>query len=152
MSRSRRRTRDSSHITNSQLRFSQSQFGLTPYDLSRQYKFDFDSALRSYEDRRTFHPEGSFRPAASFNRPRHRLVVSGYPKRDSVVRSSRNYRFNKLSSLSGTPAHIMFERPRKVVMCVRRQMRREVLHAYRKTGRGGQRRPRWNWYSRVRCK
>jgi len=46
-----------------------------------------------------------------------------------------------------------FSHPWQVIVCVRRKRRREVLHALRKTGRGGskQRKPRRNFWSEVRC-
>lgn len=36
--------------------------------------------------------------------------------------------------------------------CRRRRARTEVLHAQRKTGRGGQRKPKWTQESRMRCR
>lgn len=44
-----------------------------------------------------------------------------------------------------------FETPRRVPVCIRREARRRVLHALRKTGRGS--RPgKWTAQSFVRCK
>lgn len=88
--------------------------------------------LRSIEDRRTFYPERATRPASSFSRPRHRLEVSpGY---------------NIL------PFGVRFEEPRKVLVCVRRKQRREVLFAMKRTGKGGgKRRHKRGPYSDVRC-
>lgn len=145
-----KKTRGNTSTAKSHLRFSQSQFGITPYDLSRQTSFNFEGALRDLEDRREWHPEGPFRPARSFRSSRHRLVVAGYPK---VSQSPPRGRFrNAARSSFGPAAHVTFEVPEQVAICVRRRRRREVLFARRKTGRGGQRRPRWNWYSKVRCR
>lgn len=41
---------------------------------------------------------------------------------------------------------------RQTMVCVDRQQRREVLHALRKTGKSGQKRPEYNWKSKVHCK
>ena len=42
--------------------------------------------------------------------------------------------------------------PRAASVCVGRQKRREVLHALKKTGRVGQKRPKFTWKSRVKCR
>lgn len=102
------------------------------------------SPLIEIEDRRTFHPERDFRPARSFDAPRHRLVVRAATPRNP----------DRFSSLRAFPSpHVSFHAPHKVLICVRRARRREVLHALRKTGRGRgrQRTPRRNWLSDVTC-
>lgn len=49
---------------------------------------------------------------------------------------------------------LSFSLPKKTIVCIRRKVRRAVLHALQKTGRGGgpQKRPRWSAASRIRCK
>ena len=49
---------------------------------------------------------------------------------------------------------LSFSSPKKTFVCIRRKVRRAVLHALQKTGRGGgpQKRPRWSDASRIRCK
>lgn len=49
------------------------------------------------------------------------------------------------------PAFVGFEEPASVITCVRRKQRKQVLHAKRKTGKSGQKRPRRNRNSEVRC-
>lgn len=89
--------------------------------------------LRSIEDRRTFYPERALRPASLFSQPRHRLQVS----------PGSNFKL---------PVGVSFEDPRRVLICVRRKQRREVLHALKRTGRGaGKRRHRKGPYTDVRC-
>lgn len=103
--------------------------------------------LSDVEDRRTYHPEGSFAPARSFSKPRHRLVaVDRRPKKNQV--------FSHFGSrgISGTKAIIAFKAPDKVLVCVRRSIRKQVLHALNKSGRRGQRKPRFNYYSSVSCR
>lgn len=48
----------------------------------------------------------------------------------------------------------MFSQPDLVSVCVRRQRRREVLHAFNRTGRGGARARRYrrNYYSDISCR
>lgn len=106
--------------------------------LFSQSLLNIGALLRSIEDRRTFHPERAYRPARSFNKAVHRLVMS--PK----VSGPRTP--GKL------PLGVHFEAPKKVLICVRRERRREVLHALKKTGKGSSRKfKRRNFYSDVRC-
>lgn len=94
--------------------------------------------LSLVEDRRQFHPERDFRPARSFfNRPR--LVVRAARKAPNVSKSL-------MASLSH---RIGFEVPKRVVTCIRRKERREVLIAM---GAGGSHKPkRRNYWSSVQC-
>lgn len=56
-------------------------------------------------------------------------------------------------ALHNAPMQVIgFEHPKRVLICLRRKARREVLHALKKTGRGhGGGRKRRNAYSNVRC-
>lgn len=100
--------------------------------------------LRLFEDRRAWHPDRPNRPVMSFNRSRHRLVA-----RDPLTRRRgriwRSYR--------GVNARIGFADPDRVLVCVRRRKRREVLFAKRKTGRGVKKRhPRFTELSKISCR
>lgn len=100
--------------------------------------------LTVFEDRRTFHPERDQRPARSFSKALHRLVVKE-PLRNPD-------RFASLRAFPASiPTRIGFEDPKRVLICVRRKRRKEVLHALKKTGRGGQKKPRRSWYSSISC-
>lgn len=98
--------------------------------------------LTVYEDRRKWHPEGTRAPARSFSSTRHRLRAV-LPKRVQGTFS--------LSSLYSPPIAVGFREPNRVLICVRRQIRREVLHAKRIAGGSGFKKPKYNEYSRVRC-
>lgn len=92
--------------------------------------------LRVFEDRRSFYPERVYRPALStsrrgFARVRERAAL---PRPSSMLRDLR----------------FQFAVPQKVIICVRRKQRREVLHALGKT-RGGSGRKRRNSWSNVSC-
>lgn len=102
--------------------------------------------LTHYEDRRLWHPENNNAPAKSFNRSRHRLIV---PKRNNRSVSAPSYSLHHL--FEALPVTIGFEAPKKVLVCVRRKVRKEILFALNKTGKRGQKRPRWNEYSHVQC-
>lgn len=101
------------------------------------------SSFSIIEDRRLFHPLGDFRPARSFlARPRPRLVIADV----NVNRGRRKVTPYKV------PSQIGFSVPRDVVVCVRRKQRKEVLHAFKFTGRGsGSGRKRRNYWSDVSC-
>lgn len=148
MARRSRRGRDTPVITNPRLPLN--DYVLSPYDRARQLNFDF----RPIEDRREWHPEGPQRPARSLYRALHRLTLV-QPEQPSPRRPQR--RSTGLRNFPGgdyTRATVAFEDAPHVMVCVRRQMRREVLHAFGKTGRGQkkQRRPRRNWLSAVSCR
>lgn len=91
--------------------------------------------LELFEDRRLFHPD-PLPPAASFHTPRHRLVV---PKKHRVGRGA-------------LPHFLGFQAPKRVLICVRRKIRKEVLHAYKKTGPGSGRPKRRGPYSGISCR
>lgn len=98
------------------------------------------SHILELEDRRRFEPVDTF-PRALFHRSA-RLVVS---PNVNVGRKRGN-----LSS--GLPAHIQFNVPREVALCVRRKQRRAVIFAKRKTGKGARaRHRRRNFWSNIRC-
>lgn len=98
--------------------------------------------LTDFEDRRQFHPDGVFQSPKVLFPPRSRVVARARqgPKAQNPVRGGL-VRFPSLS----------FSVPNKVLICVRRKQRKEVLFAKRKAGRGGQKRPRRNWYSEISC-
>lgn len=100
------------------------------------------SILSDIEDRRTYHPDGPARPARSIDRPTHTLTLPVHPKN---VNKSR-------SDLSSLPRTVQFQAPKKVLVCIRRQQRKEVLFALRKTGKGAKaRKHRRSFYSDIRC-
>ena len=92
------------------------------------------NTLRDIEDRRTFHPEGQKRPARSLNRSQHRLVLPDKKTSPSL------------------PHRVQFDAPKKVLICIRRKQRKEVLFAKRKTGKGARaRRHRRSYFSEITC-
>lgn len=47
---------------------------------------------------------------------------------------------------------VSFHAPRRAIICARRAIRREVMFATNKSGRGGQRKPRRNSRSYIKCR
>lgn len=103
--------------------------------------------LRVYEDRREWHPD-RVRPAASFSQPRHRLrsVVRAAMHPTGLAKSLFS------SSFEQVPARIGFVNPKKVLICVRRNIRKQIMHALGRAGKKGQKKPRRNAYSQISCK
>lgn len=98
--------------------------------------------LSEIEDRRTYHPLGSDRPA----------LYSVAPLQVKDRRPSPRQRRAGFRPHSQTKGVIAFAEPDQVVLCVRRKERREVLFAKRfhKRGRGGPRRR--NWTTQISCR
>lgn len=100
--------------------------------------------LSVYEDRREYHPD-PVRPAAGFLRSRHRLMLPQVTKKPAGV--------GQRASIFPAPSHrITFRSPSSTIVCVRRNQRKEVLHAIGKAGKRGQRRPRQNAFSEISCR
>lgn len=91
------------------------------------------SPLLEFEDRRTWHPDGLNRPARASVRSATRLLPT------------RSYS-------SVVSPGVRFAVPGQVLVCVRRQARREVIFAKRLAGRSGGGKRRRNPYSSVSCK
>lgn len=108
--------------------------------------------LSSFEDRRRFHPEGSGRPAKTFRAISARFKVGGITlakarRPEGSVWDARSQGYEPL------PFKIGFVEPSRVLVCVRRKIRREVIHALginklRGLGRGG---VRFNENSKFSC-
>ena len=111
--------------------------------LPRSTVFDVKNQLFLFEDRRSFNPESIYAPARSFSKTRHRLIIPRVAKAPARGRPKQLELF--------PPAHIGFRAPEKVLICVRRKMRKEVMFATGKAGKAGQKKPRRNEYSEVHC-
>lgn len=151
-----RRRRENTYFTNRRLPSPtrpRSHLRLAPSPSSYSNNF-----LRQIEDRRTFHPLGPYRPARSFTTSRHLLTVPRFTNRNlgpprPYVNVNQPIRdIQRRSRSTALPHQIGFERPDSVLVCVRRRQRREVLHALKKTGRAGQKRPRFTEYSTITCR
>lgn len=102
-------------------------------------------ALQEVEDNRLFHPDGSDRAARTSR---------GTGSRQAARAARRTRHAASVGALYHAPSHIIgfINKPwNPVVHCVRRKVRREVLHALKRTrsGRGG--RKRRNWRSDIKC-
>lgn len=97
-------------------------------------------ALGLIEDRRTFEP--GLKP---YNRSLRQMTV-GKPARLHLVENTR------YSAPSQTKALVAFQEPDKLPLCVRRGIRKQVLHAKGVAGsKKPQNKPRRNEWSDVSC-
>lgn len=99
-------------------------------------------SLSLVEDRRHFHPAGDFRPARSRRSANHRLDAADRRLRSPVP----------VWKSESIPSRVVFHAPKSVLICVRRNRRREVLFASGGASKRHKRRPRRNWFSAVSCR
>jgi hypothetical protein len=86
--------------------------------------------LTELEDRRTYRPDRSVRAPAAVQRKDTRLNTFPSPARLAAYG---------------------FQNPHNVALCVRRKVRKEVIHAIRVAGKTGLKRPKRNFWSNVKC-
>lgn len=103
--------------------------------------------LRQFEDRRTWHPLGAQRPARSFTNAFHRLKAVRRMVGDPVGRYVARSVYE-----TGVPRAVGFVSPSRVLVCVRRKMRKAVLHAFGFTGKGSGGAGRRSEYSSISCR
>lgn len=121
------RTRDASRIAKVSLR-------------SSPHRPRISSDFTRVQDTRLFHPKKVLQYVE--NIPLYRTA----PKPRIVARRSQVF------TASRSPAtRLQFSSPFRVLVCVRRKIRKEVLHAFRKTGKGGQKRPLRTRYRDISC-
>lgn len=101
--------------------------------------------LKEWEDRRTYHPEGRFRPAMAVPKSARIMVDRPVTKKHTKL-SDRLYK----NALRGF-GKIAFRDPARVLLCIRRKERREVLHALNRTSPGRGKKKRKNFWSAIRC-
>lgn len=119
----------------------------------------FETPLQEIEDRRTFHPSGVHRPIRMISTAApSTLTLRDRKYSKTAAKFGRQWRSPLFRGLgaklsSQTKASLAHEMPERVIACVRRKQRKEVLHAQRKTGRSGRitRRRRRNETSKYRC-
>ncbi|MEM2002469.1 MAG: hypothetical protein QXT77_07490 [Candidatus Methanomethylicaceae archaeon] len=118
---------------------------------------NYERAKQLYSDRRRFNPTKTISPPYSTLPLAHRLVDK------AITVRQRRRRFHARISYFTDPTYtvrtyvrsrIGFSLPRRVEVCIRRQIRKEVLFARRKTGAGKpkQKRPVRNIWSAISCR
>lgn len=105
--------------------------------------------LRDIEDRRLFHPEGPARPARTVRGLPAKVRVSDPRPR---VQSGLGSSFGDRWSDAVVPYGLTFKDASRVLVCARREQRRQVLHARGVAGSKNLQRPRFNLDSKISCK
>lgn len=98
-----------------------------------------DDNNRFIEDRRRYNPEPIRRPK-TIKAATAPIVSAPLP----AIQSN-----NKRPTLQRIQQR--FALPKETLVCVRRKMRKEVLHALNKAGKGGQRRQKRTEHSNTKC-
>lgn len=108
-------------------------------------------AVLASEDRRTFHPEKLNRPVLNVHgRPAAQVLADRPRSLKKPSARQQAFRWGK-DVASQTKAVLTFAQPSKVAVCVRRGVRREVLHALKRTGKGAGSSRRRSWTSKIGC-
>lgn len=109
------------------------------------------SEWRLYDDKRRFTPSGMVSPAISpFQRRIPYTLIPKSPSRRSIQRGNR-LGYDPQTAFK-TMSTIAFSKPNATIVCMRRAERKQVLHAFNKTGKTGQRAPRLNYMSKISCR
>lgn len=110
-----------------------------------------DVPLAQIEDRRLFHPLRQYRPPRRLDGTTARIgVADRRPSRQQVKRSFATKQHHAIRSQ--TKGFLTFQEPANVVVCVRRQRRKEVLFATGGAGKRSKRPPRRNAFSSISCR
>lgn len=100
--------------------------------------------VNTFEDRRTWHPEPDFARSP-------KTAPSGRPAMVVVPKAHPAPKNRSWAVLGPPPATLAFERPRVTPVCVRRQTRRQVLHALGRAG-GRVKPPTRGPFSHLSCR
>jgi len=134
MSKRSRRRRDTNDLSLTQLLPSpplfRTSFTINPY-----------SVLREIEDNRYYSPDPV--PLRSDGQPVH------YRAREPHADPARHLR--KFTAQTKAVIGVVNNPLNPAILCVRRRIRKEVLHAFKKTGKGGNRKPRFTERSKIKC-
>lgn len=104
--------------------------------LSQKYKTTPVSNLQAYEDRRRWHPELAERPQITLSQVPARYRVKSVTYKQKHPQISRAQSYSELA-FQQPSFRIGYINPDRVLLCVRRQVRREVLHAKQIAGGRG---------------
>lgn len=127
-------------------------FGLS--SLPRTQNVSKKSDFRLLGDGRTWHPEGKARPFFELWRGASKVVAE--TDRDRWERIHRGLDrpnpFSKpVQKRLESMAILKFSWPKRVVICLKRQIRREIMHALGVAGKSGLRPPLMRPESRIKC-
>lgn len=105
---------------------------------------------REVEDNRRWDPAIQKR-AKTLSGGRPRIVAKSNVKRGPGGRPLKRSYFGQAHSVSGVTSRLRFKVPHDVLVCLRRKIRREVIHAFKLNKKGGGGRRRRNYNSSIDC-
>jgi len=105
--------------------------------LAVRSRLPIGNRLALIQDLRSFSFEPATRPARLFTG----AVSSVWAEPAPIKKRGR----------SSVPYQIAFRAPAETLVCVRRSRRKQVLFAFKKTGKRGQRKPRRSKWSSIKC-
>lgn len=121
---------------------------LSPVSIGPAVEPDLSPVLSDVEDGRVWHPDPD-RGALTIGGRFASVVVHSRPV---IARSKPIWSWKGLPVGVQVPVGVRFESPLKVVTCLRRKIRRNVIFALDKGGKGsGKRQPRRTWRSDIKC-
>lgn len=77
-----------------------------------------------------------------------RIFTPDRTKKNRYIQNS-NYKLKETGS--HLRPKLSFQDPLRLQVCIRRKTRRQVMFAKKKAGKAGQRKPRYNYYSSIKC-
>lgn len=152
MAKSKHRTRDASHIASSTALGEKYSHLKNPYNITPA-AVQYREALGL--DRRLYRPDKSTRP------PTHRSPLAARVTLQVIKVRQRRRQFHAKLDKYTNPFHkpktylrtrLGFSLPRRIEACIRRSVRKEVIHAKRHAGKGGQKKPIRNFWSAISCR
>lgn len=112
-------------------------------------------------DRRRFNPTKSITPPAGFRKTDARIIIKNTRQAINTVLHHKNRALLLFNSpvkytrrqfnYSTLSERLSFNFPKRVEMCIRRGVRKRVMHAKHHAGKRGQKRPRRNFWSAISC-
>lgn len=114
--------------------------------------------LHMYEDRRLWHPEGAAAYPVSMVSKTPRIMDQSEIDPDvwrRIHKPLRSIPWTKMAreSMHLAPATTVWgwDNPSKMIICLKRKIRREIMHAFGMSGKTGFKKPRFTQFSYVRC-
>lgn len=120
--------------------------------------FSDSSDMRPLQDARLYSPLRGYTRPAGLSRSASDVV--SYP-RDRIATPEKPYTPEEIEKAINSPYYREatatpwnrrgFRQPSRTVICLKRKIRRKIMHAFGFAGLRGFRRPRYNYWSRVIC-
>lgn len=108
--------------------------------------------LIEYEDRRLYNPLQKAASPVSFQNRRVYYTPVQRQRTRSPLSVQDGMALQSQIAWGSVPVRLGFQRPESVVVCARRSIRKQVMHALGHAGKGGQKKPVFNELSKISCR